>query len=72
MWSEFVSLYFLKRNGAHGYHIQDWLKAEAEIKSELTQVEKTKKTVKKKQSSVKAADKKTKKKAAAKKTAKKK
>ncbi|MBN1130302.1 MAG: DUF2934 domain-containing protein [Chitinispirillaceae bacterium] len=26
---------FLKRNGAHGYHMQDWVQAEKEIKAEL-------------------------------------
>ncbi|MBP7654665.1 DUF2934 domain-containing protein, partial [Candidatus Dependentiae bacterium] len=27
--------YFLKRGGVHGYHHQDWSRAEAEIKAEL-------------------------------------
>lgn len=26
---------FLKRNGAHGYHMQDWVQAEKEVRAEL-------------------------------------
>ncbi len=26
---------FLKRNGAHGYHIQDWIQAEKEVMAEM-------------------------------------
>ncbi len=32
---------FLKRGGAHGYHMQDWMLAEKEIKAELDAKKKT-------------------------------
>jgi len=35
MIAERAYYYYLKRGGVHGYHIEDWARAEAEIKAEM-------------------------------------
>ncbi|MBN2038093.1 MAG: DUF2934 domain-containing protein [Chitinispirillaceae bacterium] len=34
---------FLKRNGAHGYHMEDWVQAEKEIAAEIAAEKKSEK-----------------------------
>ena len=72
--AERAYFHFLNRGGTHGYHLQDWLKAEKEIRKEMEKAEKITEDIKQKaakETIKKSAAKKTTKKAAPKKTTKK-